>query len=79
VLALTANQTGPGHWVISGAAVPHAGDSTVENAFRASDSDEHQTRLTVPIQYFLARVVRATGGEAFWMGAAGFEPATSRV
>ena len=44
-----ATKAGPGHYVVSGAALGVKGDWTVEVAARVSDFDEFRTKLEVPI------------------------------
>ena len=44
-----ATKAGPGHYVISGAALGVAGDWTVEVAARVSDFDEFRTKVRVPV------------------------------
>ena len=44
-----ATKAGPGHYVVSGAALGVEGDWTVEIAARVSDFDEFRTKLVVPV------------------------------
>ena len=48
-IELEPRKAGPGHYVISGAALGVAGDWTLEIAARVSDFDEHRTKLEVPV------------------------------
>jgi copper transport protein len=43
-------KAGPGHFVMSGAALGVAGDWTVEMAARVNDFDEFRTKVEVPIR-----------------------------
>ena len=45
-----ATKAGPGHYVVSGAALGVEGDWTVEIAARVSDFDEFRTKLEVPVR-----------------------------
>lgn len=47
---LEATKAGPGHYVISGAALGVEGDWTVEIAARVTDFDEFRTELAVPVR-----------------------------
>jgi len=47
---LEPTKAGPGHYVVSGAALPVTGDWTVEVASRVSDFDEYRTRFQLPIE-----------------------------
>jgi copper transport protein len=49
-IELEPTKAGPGHYVISGAALGVAGDWTLEIAARVSDFDEHRERIEVPIR-----------------------------
>ncbi len=48
-IELEPRKAGPGHYVISGAALGVAGDWTLELAARVSDFDEYRAKLDVPI------------------------------
>ena len=47
---LESTKAGPGHYVISGAALSVAGDWSIEVAARVSEFDEHRARIEVPIR-----------------------------
>jgi copper transport protein len=47
-IELEPTKAGPGHYVVSGAALGVAGEWTVEVAARVSDFDEFRTKLLVP-------------------------------
>jgi copper transport protein len=47
---LDPTRAGPGHYVVSGAALSVAGDWMLEVAVRVSDFDEHQAHIKVPIR-----------------------------
>jgi copper transport protein len=47
---LDPTRAGPGHYVVSGAALGVAGDWMLDVAVRVSDFDEHETHVKVPIQ-----------------------------
>ena len=49
-IELEPTKAGPGHYVVSGAALGVAGDWNVEIVSRVSDFDEYRARLTVPIR-----------------------------
>jgi copper transport protein len=49
-IELEATKAGPGHYVVSGAALGVAGDWTVEVAARVSDFDEYRTKVEVPVR-----------------------------
>jgi copper transport protein len=49
-IELEATKAGPGHYVVSGAALSVKGDWMVEIASRVSDFDEFRTKLEVPIR-----------------------------
>ncbi len=49
-IELEATKAGPGHYVMSGAALGVAGDWTIEVAARVSDFDEYRTEVEVPIR-----------------------------
>ena len=48
-IELEPTKAGPGHYVISGAALGVAGDWTLEIAARVSDFDEYRARIDVPV------------------------------
>ena len=48
-IELEPRKAGPGHYVISGAALGVAGDWTLEIAARVSEFDEHRTEIEVPV------------------------------
>jgi hypothetical protein len=49
-LELEATKAGPGHYLVSGAALGVEGEWTLEIAARVSDFDEFRTKLNVPIR-----------------------------
>jgi copper transport protein len=49
-IELDATRAGPGHYVVTGAALGVSGDWTVEVVARVSDFDEYRTRLHVPVR-----------------------------
>ncbi|MGH2949157.1 MAG: copper resistance D family protein, partial [Solirubrobacteraceae bacterium] len=49
-IELAATKAGPGHYVVSGAALAPEGEWTVEVAARVTEFDEHRTTFQVPIQ-----------------------------
>ena len=49
-IELDATKAGPGHYVVSGAALGVAGDWTVEVATRVTEFDEYRAELRVPIR-----------------------------
>jgi copper transport protein len=49
-IELEATKAGPGHYVMSGAALGVAGDWTIEIAARVSDFDEYRAEVQVPVR-----------------------------
>jgi len=49
-IELEATKAGPGHYVVSGAALGVAGEWTVEIAARVTEFDEYRTEVRVPIR-----------------------------
>ena len=49
-ICFDATKAGPGHYVVSGAALGVSGDWTVEIVARVSDFDEHRATVEVPIE-----------------------------
>ena len=49
-IELDASKAGPGHYVISGAALAPEGEWTLEIAARVTEFDEFRTKLEVPVR-----------------------------